>query len=73
MKALITGASTGIGRDMARLLHKKNVELILVARNQELLENLKAGDYTNAKTVTVVFGTDGIVKRVIICYKTKDN
>ena len=39
----------------------------------ELLENLKTGDYPKAKTFTVVFGTDGIVKRVIICYKTKDN
>ncbi len=42
MKALITGASTGIGRDMARILHKQNIELVLVARNLELLETLKA-------------------------------
>ena len=42
MKALITGASTGIGRDMARVLHKMGAELILVARNTALLEELKA-------------------------------
>lgn len=42
MKALITGASTGIGRDMARNLHKRGFDLILVARNEELLNNLKA-------------------------------
>lgn len=41
MKALITGASTGIGRDMARNLHKQGTELILVARSTELLEQLK--------------------------------
>lgn len=41
MKALITGASTGIGRDMARILHKMGAELILVARNTALLEELK--------------------------------
>ncbi|MBO4941354.1 MAG: SDR family oxidoreductase [Clostridia bacterium] len=41
MKALITGASTGIGRDMARVLHNMGSELILVARNAKLLEELK--------------------------------
>ena len=41
MKALITGASTGIGRDMARILHNQNIQLVLVARNLELLEKLK--------------------------------
>lgn len=42
MKALITGASTGIGRDMARILHKNGAELYLVARNSKLLEELKS-------------------------------
>ncbi len=41
MWALITGASSGIGRDMARYLYEKfNYNLILVARNKEKLENL---------------------------------
>ena len=41
MKALITGASSGIGKDMARYLASKNIDLILVARRKELLEELK--------------------------------
>lgn len=41
MVALITGASSGIGRDMARVLAKKNINLILVARREEKLEELK--------------------------------
>ena len=40
MKALITGASSGIGRDMARVLAKKQYNLVLVARNTEELEKL---------------------------------
>ncbi len=42
MKVLITGASTGIGRDMARILHKKGARLYLVARNSKLLEELRS-------------------------------
>ena len=41
MKALITGASSGIGKDMARILSHKGYELILVARSEEKLEALK--------------------------------
>ena len=39
--ALITGASSGIGRDIARELAKKNVSLILAARRAEPMEELK--------------------------------
>ncbi len=41
MKALITGASSGIGRDMARYLASKNIDLILVARRKDKLEELQ--------------------------------
>ena len=41
MKALITGASSGIGKDMARILAQKNYELVLVARDIKKLEETK--------------------------------
>ncbi|MCI8446745.1 MAG: SDR family oxidoreductase [Bacilli bacterium] len=41
MKAMITGASSGLGADMARVLASKGYDLILVARRKERLEKLK--------------------------------
>ena len=40
MKALITGASSGIGRDMAKILCQKGYSLVLVARDKNKLEEL---------------------------------
>ena len=41
MKALITGASSGIGRDMARYLASMGWDLILVARREDRIKELK--------------------------------
>ena len=41
MLAFITGASSGIGRDMARYLYKLGYDIIITARNEEALQILK--------------------------------
>lgn len=41
MLALVTGSSSGIGRDMARYLNNLNYDLIITAREEEKLKELK--------------------------------
>lgn len=42
MKAIITGASSGIGKEIAFVLAEMGYELVLVARSEDKLESLKA-------------------------------
>lgn len=51
MKALITGASSGIGREFARILSDMGYDLILVARRKKKLESLAKELKTN---VTII-------------------
>ena len=41
MISLVTGASSGIGRDIARELAKRKYDVIVVARNEKSLNDLK--------------------------------
>ena len=59
MKALITGASTGIGRDMARNLHASGIELILVARSLNRLEELKKELDGKPRIIALDLSVDG--------------
>ena len=53
MKALITGASSGIGRSMAKYLDSLDFELILVGRDKEKLEELQKELKVKSKIVIV--------------------
>lgn len=51
MKVLITGASSGIGRDMAYYFAKLNFDLILVARRKEKMDEIKKNVDVNVKII----------------------
>ena len=51
MKALITGASSGLGADFARILSKKGYDLILVARRKKKMETLAKELNTNVEII----------------------
>jgi short-subunit dehydrogenase len=51
MKALVTGASSGIGRDMAEYLSNQGYELILTARRKDRLEEVQRDLKTNSRII----------------------
>lgn len=51
MKAIITGASSGLGREFARCLSARGASLILTARREDRLEELKKELGGDVKTV----------------------
>ncbi len=66
MRALITGASSGIGMDMAKYLSSLGYDLVLVARNKVKLEELKRV----LKTDVIIYDTDlSITDNVYKLYK----
>jgi len=64
MRALITGASSGIGRDMAKILATKGYDLILVARDEEKLNSLKNELNANVKLITMDLSIENNCKKL---------
>ncbi len=77
MKAMITGASSGIGRDIALNLSKLNYDLILVGRSKESLEKVKekiSDINSNVKVKIVVVDLSNLqkVKELYILTRNDD-
>ena len=72
MRALITGASSGIGREMAIYLAELKVDLILVGRNKEQLERLQNGLKVDTKVIVADLSDITKVKELYVLTK-EDN
>ena len=72
MKALITGASSGIGLDMAKYLARGKHELILVARNKEKLEEIQQSLPTKTTIIAMDLSDIQMVKELYVLTKNEN-
>ena len=72
MKALITGASSGIGKDMALYLASLGYELILVGRNKAKLEELQNNLKVSSQIIIADLSDATKVKEIYIMTKNED-
>lgn len=72
MKALITGASSGIGLDIAKYLATKKYELILVARDKEKLEQIQESLPTKVTIIVADLSIEQKAKELYVLTK-KEN
>ena len=66
MKALITGASSGIGLDMAKYLASQKCELVLVSRNKEKLEQIQEQLPTKVTIIVADLSNEQKVKELYV-------
>ena len=71
MKALVTGASSGIGRDMVRYLSSLGYDVIAVSRDGLALNKLKEELNTKIETISVDLRDENEVKNLYKLTKNK--
>ena len=71
MKALVTGASSGIGYNMSKYLSKIGYDLIVVARRKDCLENLKKECSTNVEIIVLDLSIKDNVYKLYSMVKNK--
>lgn len=71
MKALITGASSGIGLECAKYLASKKIEVILVARNKEKLEAIQKTLPTKTTIIVMDLSNEQKVKELCALLKNE--
>ena len=64
MRVLITGASSGIGRDIAFEFAGMGYDLVLAARRTERLEEIKSKVNTNVTVITADLSKESEVRRL---------
>lgn len=72
MKALVTGASSGIGRDMAIYLSRLGCDLIICGRNKEELEKLQSSLKTKVKVIVIDLSLEKRVKELYVLTKNEN-
>lgn len=72
MKALITGASSGIGKEMAIYLSSLGWNLVLVSRNKEKLEELSSKLKTKVKLVVIDLSSEKGAKDLYMITKNEN-